>query len=61
MNMQEALKVILKQEGLSELPIAGAISGPPRQSILKKAWDLMNGSGEVDLNSNDSNQARLEV
>ena len=57
--MQEALKVILKQEGLSELPIAGAISGPSRQSILKKAWDLMNGSGEVDLNA--SSQTRLEV
>ncbi len=59
--MQEALKIVLEQEGLSELPIAGAVSGPSRFSILEKAWELMNRSGEPEPKANSSNQTRLEV
>lgn len=58
MNLEEAIHIILLQEGLSELPMAGSVS-PSRFSILEKAWELVKENGGPER-IGDS-QSRLEV
>ena len=57
MNMEEALSIIMKQEGLKDLPV----NSTERYPLLVEAWELFKETnGNIPVKQN-SRQNHLEV
>lgn len=61
MNLKEAITFVLREKGLTQLPIAGALLSPSRQSILAEAWQLFQENSEEEPHKKLQQQIKLEV